>query len=248
MTLRDAQGSAGDSHHGDDSGDQHGPDRARQEQEQERIRAILARAVDPGPMPTSVADRIQAALADEQRRRAPGHIDELAALRDRRQKLRNPLRLMAIAASAAVVLIGAGTVGYAALNTPQAPVAQAPVQVGNLANRISVAQTGQDYTRSGLAAQAVTLLNSPLRTNVPPRVVQQYGEMATSEGILGCLGSLGSALAGNPDRIVVDFARYNGSPAIAVVLTKGATTTAWVVGRSCRSTSTPLAGPANVTT
>ncbi|MEO8749081.1 MAG: hypothetical protein ABI384_01685 [Allobranchiibius sp.] len=248
MTLHDAQGSTGDSHDGDESADQHGQDRTSTKQEQERIRALLAGVDDPGPMPTSVADRIQAVLADEQRRRAPGHVDELAAHRARRRKSRNPLRVMAIAASAAVVLLGAGAVGYAALDTPQAPVAQAPVQVGNLANRISVAQTGQDYTRAGLPTQAVTLLNSPLRTNVPPRVVQQYGAMATSEGILGCLGSLGSALAGNPDRIVVDFARYNGSPAVAVVLTKGTTNTAWVVSRSCSSTSTPLAGPASVIT
>lgn len=223
--------------------------------EQERIRSLLANFSDHQPMPATVSDRIRFSLAQEQGRRASmsatpttarsDTVTDLSAHRSRRY----PLRTLAVAASAAVVLLGGGAVGYAGLRQHEAPpIAAPPAQPGNLADRVSVGHTGQDYTSSGLATQAASLLNSPLRRSVDPQVAKEYGAIATSSGIVGCLGSLGSALAANPDRITVDLARYDGAPAVIVVLTKAGKSTAWVVGKDCRSTSKPLDGPTPVTT
>lgn len=230
-------------------GQQSGPD------EQEWIRSLLSDAADPDPMPARVSDQIRFSLAQEQRLRTSSddvsphrRRDNVADLLPRRTG-RHPVRTLAVAASAAVVLLGAGAVGYAGLHQQSAPTVAAPtVQPSDLADRVSVGHTGQDYTSSGLATQAATLLNSPLRRSVDPRVAAQYGAIATSNGILSCLGSLGSALAANPDRISVDLARYDTVPAVVVVLTKAGKSTAWVVSRDCRSTSSPLAGPTSVAT
>lgn len=231
------------------------PGPANDADEQKRIRALLANFSDRDPMPASVSDQIRFSLAQEQRRRtaagdAPraAHPEKVTDLSVRRNR-RHPVRTLAVAASAAVVLLGGGAVGYAGLHQQDAPsVAAPPVQASNLADRVSVGNTGQDYTSSGLGTQATALLNSPLRRSVDPQVAQQYGAIATSSGIVGCLGSLGSALAANPDRITVDLARYNGAPAVVVVLTKAGKSTAWVVGTDCSSSSAPLAGPTSLST
>lgn len=231
------------------------PGPANDADEQERIRSLLANFSDRDPMPAAVSDHIRFSLAQEQRRRTPtsaasptAHPENVADLSARRDR-RRPVRALAVAGSAALVLLGGGAVGYAGLVQQDAPSVAVPtVQPSNLADRVSVGHTGQDYTSSGLATQAATLLNSPLRRSVDPKVAQQYGAIATSSGIVGCLGSLGSALAANPDRITVDLARYDGAPAVVVVLTKAGRSTAWVVGTDCRSASTPLVGPTWVPT
>lgn len=231
------------------------PESADNPAEQERIRSLLANFSDHASMPATVSDQILFSFAQEQRRRtsineppAPAQPATVADLSARRAK-RYPLRNLAVAASAAVVLLGGGAVGYAGLHRQSAPSVAVPAaRPSNLADRVSVGHTGQDYTSSGLAAQATTLLNSPLRRSVDPAVAQQYGAIATSSGIVSCLGSLGSALAANPDRITVDLARYDGAPAVVVVLTKAGKSTAWVVGTDCRGSSAPLAGPTSLST
>ena len=154
---------------------------------------------------------------------------------------------MGIAAAAAVVLLGGGAVGYVGLHQQNAPSVAAPNSSASLASRVSLGHTGQNYTQAALGTQAAALLSAP-RAPVPPDVAQQYGAMATSQGVVSCLGSLGSALAADPDKVVVDLARYDGVPAVAVILTKGGKSTAWVVSRNCTTSSRPLAGPTSIDT
>ncbi|MBO1756265.1 hypothetical protein [Allobranchiibius sp. CTAmp26] len=243
--------------------------------EDQRIRDLLAAVPGPGRMPDSVASRIEAALAREQRERASSDAPtarltspvaatpaeppaptgappmrsqgEVVDLDARRRRGRG-WRALGVAAAAAVVIVGGGAVGYAGLHHQSAPVANAPSPSGSLANRVSLGRTGQNYTSAALPTQAATLLSSPSTTSVPPQVAQEYGAMATSRGVVACLGSLGSALAADPDHITVDLARYDGAPAVVVVLTKSGRSTAWVVSRGCTSGSKPLAGPATVAT
>lgn len=158
------------------------------------------------------------------------------------------LRALGVAAAVAAVVVGGGALGVAAFNQQNVPVAAAPIDVGALASRVTVSSTGQDYSAGGLPTQAATLLASPASMQVSPDVAQQYGAMATSKGILNCVSSLGTALAANPDRITVDLATYKGLPAVVIVLTAGAKSTAWVVGRNCSEASAPLAGPTAVAT
>lgn len=232
------------------------------------IRDLLAGLPGPGRMPPQVASRIDAALAHEQQVRAAeaptgtlstqvgvgpaesphtsprrgGNVVDLAPRRSRRG-----LRTTAIAAAAAALLL-VGGLGYAGLLTDNATSVAAPVVASNLASRVSVSSTGRNYSRNGLPTQASALLRTPRTTTLPPQVMQQYGDMATSRGVVACLGSLRSALAADPDRITVDLARYAGVPAVVVVLTTAGKSTAWVVSRTCSQTSTPLAGPAAVAT
>ena len=237
--------------------------------EDQRIRELLAAVPGPGRMPHALASRIEAALGQEQQARAAsdaptaptaqisdrmpttptvlaptgGEVVDLAA----RRRAGRRWRALGIAAAAAVILLGGAAVGYAGLHHANAPAAAVPLPGASLADRVSLGRTGQDYTTAALPTQAAALLSSPRTTSVPPQVAQQYGAMATSEGVVACLGSLGTALAADPDHITVDLARYDGAPAVVVVLTKAGTSTAWVVSRSCTSSSRPLAGPATVT-
>lgn len=243
--------------------------------EDQRIRDLLAAVPGPGRMPDDVTSRIESALAQEQRTRAdsdapttrlsspvapnrtatpvtpttpvPRDRGDVVDLDARRRRGRG-WRAVGVAAAAAVVIAGGGAVGYAGLHHQSAPVAGVPSPPASLANRVSLGQTGQNYTSAGLPTQAASLLSSPSTASVPPQVAQEYGAMATSQGVVACLGSLGSALAADPDHITVDLARYNGAPAVVVVLTKTGRSTAWVVSRSCTSGSKPLAGPATVAT
>ncbi|UIJ35583.1 hypothetical protein [Allobranchiibius sp. GilTou73] len=238
------------------------------EGEDQRIRDLLAAVPGPGRMPDDLTFRIEAALAQEQRARAasdaptarlgspvtaapaeqpaPRSHADVVDLDARRRRGRG-WRALGVAAAAAVI-VGGGAVGYAGLRHQSAPVAQAPSPAASLAGRVSLGETGQNYTSAALPTQAASLLASPSTTSVPPQVAQEYGAMATSQGVVACLGSLGSALAADPDHITVDLARYNGTPAVVVVLTKSGKSTAWVVSRSCTSGSKPLAGPATVAT
>ncbi len=240
------------------------------------VRDLLASQPDPGPMPSALAYRIETALQGEQQSRvaeAPttrlsllhsdvahppnSPADARAARTDRsgstvvavnsRRKGRSA-RAVGIAAAVAAVVLGGGALGVAAVNQQDVPLAAAPVDPAALASRVTVDSTGQDYSQSGLPVQASALLATPASTQLSPEVAQTYGAMATSRGVVSCVGSLGTALAINPDRITVDLARYNGEPAVAVVLTKNGKSTAWVVGRTCAQASKPLAGPTSVAT
>ncbi len=243
---------------------------------QRAVRDLLSGQPDPGLMPSAVARQIEAALQKEQQRRvseAPtgklslvqaGAARPLSApagfpagkfhrgdapvvdLSSRRRG--RGLRAVGIAAAVAGVVLGGGALGVAALNQQDVPVAAAPVDPVALASRVAVASTGQDYSAAALPAQAAALLTAPTSTRVSPQVAQTYGAMATSRGVVSCVGSLGTALAADPDRITVDLARYDGQPAVAVVLTKDGKSTAWVVGRKWSQASKPLAGPTTVAT
>ncbi len=231
--------------------------------DQQRIASLLAGLPDPGPMPRAVTDRVEHALREEQRRRAaepagPGSSPPAVArpggqvvdLADQRTRRRAPRVLRAVGAvAAAAVVIGAGAIGYAGLRHDPAPAAIQPTtSSGNLASRTSFGQTGTDYTASALPTQAAALLATPPAGPLPASVVQQYGAVATSAGLRGCLGALPKALDGNPDHITVDLATFNGAPAVVVVVTKGSSNTAWVLSTTCTTGTRPLAGPTSIAT
>ena len=254
-----------------------GADFAPDDDAERAIRDLLGSQPAPGTMPSAVTARIEAALLLEQQSRSsmaptgklsllpadtihlsdrpeqsdassvrPDEASSVVQLNSRRRG--RSLRALGIAAAVAAVAFGGGALGLATLNQRNAPVAAAPVDVGTLASRVTVSSTGQDYSADGLPAQAATLLASPTSVQVPPGVAQDYGAMSTSRGVVNCIGSLGTALAANPDRITVDLATYQGLPAVVIVLTTGSKSTAWVVGRNCTQSTAPLAGPTAIAT
>jgi hypothetical protein len=167
-----------------------------------------------------------------------------------RNRRPRPLQLAAaVAAAAAVVAIGAS-----ALHLTQRPNGAAVVG-GGISSTIQTnrpptgtpsvpATTGGEgagtphiqlsttaYDSSNLASRARNLIDHPgapvqdLAAEAP-----HLGPIATPIGLQSCLAALGVT---DPAAVSADLATFEGRPAAIVVVTRGGTTTAWAVERSC---------------
>jgi hypothetical protein len=212
----------------------------------DRALAGLGRAA---PMPVDVADRLDTALAAQARTAA---VVDLEARRRRRR-----FATAAAAVAAAVVLVFGGSmvrsalgggVGTSALNSRGAgtavdsqPQAAAPPAASGLP---PVLHSGTDYTpgnlRSadarraaapGAAKAAGTANESDSRTN----------RLDDPAALSACLSAIVARYGGRPT--LVDYARYQGQPAVVVVLATGSTRRVVAAGTSC---GLPGAGPAEL--
>ena len=215
------------------------------------VRDLLTGQPSPGPMPEDVFARISAALDSEQTARAEddGLSDDLglatAALPREGASRHGPRRWSRVLlAAAGVVVVGAvATMALRASGTGTVEPAAVPSslgagQAGGGAVHIQVSSAV--YTQSGLTTQARTLLNAPAASVLPTDAeAVGIGPIATRAGLDACLASLGESLGeGGAGAVTVDIATYDGRPAAIIVVTKGATTTAYAVQRDC-STGDP---------
>lgn len=227
------------------------------------MRDLLASLPAPGPMPDDLERRITAALQDEQQKRAGEH-DNVTPLVGRSTEQDQPtstsekagrlawLRPLAAVGTAAAVGIGA-LAGYQALSgDSSAPVANppaasedSPASLDDLKNRVAIQNTGRDYTRSGLRTEAAALKNPPASaTKAAQEGAQDVTKLSSAQGVISCM----KQILGNdvPDSISADLGRFEGKPAVIVVVTEGDKSKAWVVSRDCEAGDDKIAGPTTV--
>lgn len=230
-----------------------GPD-PREDPDPTGMRALLGSLPDPGPMPQEVSASITEALAQEQsRREADGrdtsNVRALGSARSRTPIGRLQRTVISLGAAAAVAAVA--VVGVNALQNRQAPTTAAPtMETGqhqsSLEDKVVVESTGTNYTKKHLATEAAAMTRHTGPT-LSPQQVKKIGDMATRSGVVACMNSIGASMLDEPDKISVDIARYQGDPAVIVVLTKGKKSTVWVVSRSCTTGTPPIAGPTTFT-
>ncbi|TQM55135.1 hypothetical protein [Humibacillus xanthopallidus] len=231
-----------------------------------RVRALLADAghgAGAAAMPSTVSDRITAALADEARLRVsrgplagPGdEADTGGAGADvvplgSRRRQRPWVAVAAVAAAAAVVAVGASALHVTKRPSPAAVVAAdtptgattttttsaSPAPVGNPHIQLSTT----DYRASTFGTQARDLLDHP-GTPLPDLAAESpsLGPIATPVGLASCLDAIGAGAGA----VSLDLATFEGKPAAVIVVTRDGTSTAYAVERSCApGTVTALAG------
>lgn len=222
------------------------------------MRDLLASLPDPGPMPDHVMRDIQSALAKEQQQRSGEHdnvspmIGRSSSAGDEQQRPSRVARFMRpLAAVGAAAAIGIGALaGYQALSSnDSAPVANPPgeasqsKEAGSWKDRVSVQNSGRDYTKSGLATQAAAL-KRPAGVDAP-KASDDGQPMSNPQDVLSCMRSITGG--GIPDRISADIGQYEGKPAVIVVVTDDGKSRVWVVSRTCSNGKGKIAGPTAVT-
>lgn len=204
------------------------------------LRAALAELADQ-PMPADVSARIGRALADE-RGAAPANVISL----DRRRRLRR-FSLGAAAAAAAIavclggvtVLRNAGVQNGAKTSGGAGPAfaqrtGAADAQGAGTAGGPTVLTTGTDYTAATLPTiarqsgrpDAARPNAAAAGSGVPEELARLHGDAARST----CLSAI-VATGGTP--MVVDYGRYQGRPAMVVLVRTGTGQRVVVVGPDC---------------
>lgn len=237
----------------------------------ERVRALLADAGDPGPMPADVADRIEAALAHEALLRVEpgplatggnGTVVPLPPRADRPGRPR-PVYLVAAVAAAAVVVAagasalhltkrpnGAAVVGGSSYSA--SPTTTTPTTPSTTAGAPHIQLSTTDYRSGDLGTRARELLDRPgLPITTTAAESPTVGPIATPTGLAGCLEALGAVGGAAPgpgaDAVSADVATFEGAPAVVVVVTRDGESTAWAARRSCAPGAPGiLAGPTPV--
>lgn len=111
---------------------------------------------------------------------------------------------------------------------------------------VHIQMSGTTYTSDGFAQQAAHLLSptgEPLRSL--PVEAAELGPVATPVGLAQCLENLGSQVLDSPEQVNAELASFDGEPAVIVVMTQGAKSQAWAIGRDCTEGAVPvMEGPA----
>jgi hypothetical protein len=215
------------------------------------------------PMPTEVAHRLEAALA----RQSPPADTRTAAVVDlaaRRRRTRRAAGLVAVAAAVAAV-VGGGLTGLAHLggdgatsgtaNRAPGPARAPSAQLDSRGEGTPlVLHSGTDYTPgtlsevgggpvAGAAPNAPGTGTNARLSQRPPTAVLPPQDAALTRledpgALRRCLLSIESRYGGQP--VVLDYARFQGAPALIVVLSNGAVHRTVVAGPRC---GLPGAGP-----
>ncbi len=202
------------------------------------------------PMPVDVADRLDTALAAQARTATVVELDA------RRRRRRFAVATSAVAA-AVVLVVGGSTVlsalgggaGTSSLNSGGAgtagdtrPQAAAPQAASGLP---PVLRSGTNYTPANLGSAGAQKAAAP-----GPAAAGAQGRSEVDSGasrlddpaaLAACLSAVVARYGGQPT--LVDYARYQGQPAVIVVLATGSTRRVVAAGTSC---GLPEAGPAEL--
>lgn len=263
----------------------------------------LLASVDPPPMPEHLTTRIQAALATEAARRValpagskpaaatagggsagpagpadgrgPRHVPARRGWRPRLPSMTPRVALGAVAAAAAVVVVGAGmyaivnsgssqpshsaaapSAGRAGVNSPAAAATRGPAlqyRHGGQNATVSPISSGTDFTASKLSVQVAAQVSkygrgSPVagpmtapgtHTQAPGSRPATFGHMAVA-ALQGCV----NRMAAGELVVLVEIARYQGSPAAIIVteVSQAAPQQVWVVGLGCSASRSDLLG------
>ena len=215
-----------------------------------RLDAALADLRDP-PLPRDVADRLSAALAGE---RGPAgtrttNVVDLAA----RRRWTHAATVLTAAAAVLVVVLG-GAVALSVLrpsvgSNTAGSAARAPENTDALASTpgFAVEHTGTNYsaqTLPGVGQPAAPAAPGPTRSVLGGQGARSDSEAAPpAPDVIGlqrlydgaalqqCLDAIRTRYSGEPR--LVDYARWQGVPALIVVLTVGDLRRIVVVGPSC---------------
>lgn len=222
------------------------------------MRDLLRSLPDPGPMPNDVADRITAALAEEQQGRSGDDHSNVTPLTRTgrsaggsggRRAMQAVGGLVAAAAVAAVAVVGVNS-----LQDDKAPASAVPsggthhsASSKELADRVQLKSTGTRYTAASFNTQAAGMATGSRQGGLPPQdLLAQFGALTKPSAIIGCIRTVGGSLLDNPSSIKVDFATYDNKPALVIVVTKGEHRTAFAVSTSCSKGTKPYAEPRSV--
>ncbi|WP_157063236.1 hypothetical protein [Luteipulveratus mongoliensis] len=214
-------------------------------------------------MPDDVMARIQSALTQEQESRA-GTSENVTPLIGRpapavdgasvvpTTTTRGRRRWLApVAGLGAAAAIAIGAVGATQLmGNDDTPVGAVPTSsnpgVAPSDDKVSIQNTGTEYTAAGLSTQATSLKTQTGMIDPTRAEAIGLGPVATSTGLLDCLKGLGPQLV-TADKIAADFGQYEGQPAVVVVITDKGKSNAWVFSRQCSQGDGKIAGPTQVT-
>jgi len=224
--------------------------------------ALHAAAGTPPSMPDDVVQRLDAALADAYSdsgiaaRPARRH----AVAPGRRRRVRPALARVAAGALVVVALGGvaavarnvlsqtdslpsaaedAGSVPDRSSSSGEAAAPSAPPAVtGEIFSTTPVVASGTDYTRDSLSRLAYQAPPGATKTFGPAAgqgqdldAAAELSELATPDGLDRCLNAVRLDHPG--EVLVVDFARFEGDPALVIVLQDGDASTIVAVGPDC---------------
>lgn len=221
------------------------------------VRTLLADQPDPGRMPATVVNRVEAALAQAATRRAADDqlFDELGfgepseapeeqpeSIRFDRDAaasgqgdravpfVRRRWPVLAAAAAAAVLLGGGAVVGLVQVRRSAEAIAAIPgANATPFAGSSHVQVSNAAYTKATLPTAARALVTKP-GPEASSGDAPSVGPLATSSGLASCISGLKQSDA---TAVTVDLATYEGSPAAILVVRKDEADTAYVVERDC---------------
>jgi hypothetical protein len=211
---------------------------------QPRLDAALA-GLGPATMPKDVADRLDAAFAGETGAADPGTAKVIDISRRRRW---TRLAAGTTAAAAAVAAIFAGVVALSSGGTNNASSGSgaggvAAPQVNPLAlSPPTVLHTGADYAPQDFAASGAGKASAVPNQAVPRQPDAAGGDLTRlndPDALRSCLAAVVAVHGGTPT--VVDYARFQGQPALVVTLVGAGMRQVVVVGPKCGA-----AGPAEL--
>ena len=207
------------------------------------VAATLA-ALPAPPLPAGLSDRLLAAVAAEPPLGRSGDGSVLPMVRSTRRRLLLP------AAAAAVLAVGGVGLGLALTGgaTTGADTAATAATAGSAADSAAGGSAGLVQTSSGTdwsdasAVDAVlpgvldgTAGSAGAMVEAAPVTADALERLRTPEGLADCLSALADPGAPQEQPLAVDYARYAGEPAVAVLLPDPdpAQLQVFVVGAGC---------------
>lgn len=222
------------------------------------MRDLLRSLPDPGPMPQDVADRITAALAEEQQGRSDADRGNVTPLTRTarpakgtgggRRWMQAVGGLVAAAAVAAVAVVGVNSLRHDNAPTSALPPGstQSSVSGDQLVGRMQVQSTGTDYTPASFNTQAASMATGSASGQPDAGILTEFGSLTKPSALLACARSIGGSLLNDPSSIKVDLATFQGKPAVVIVVTNEGKKTAFAVSSTCSKGDRPYAAPRTI--
>ena len=212
------------------------------------VEAELSRLA-PQPMPAELAAALDTMMRTGE---APPRLtvirgDGASAVRARKPGRRLRWATPIAVAAGAVAFAGFGADYLAGRDTPRKPGTTTAVQKppGYAAAAPRILESGTDYTTDTLGTAPVQTLTAPSGVSSSPRKAPDQmvegggptlGRLSAQPALRDCLDAIARDNASGGYSVEsVDYARFNGSPALVVRFSAANGSFAWAVGPSCGS-------------